>query len=139
MRGMGLKRSLVIGASGQVGTQLLEVLDQENPGRALLSSRTPREGWFDLDLAIPADVKKRFEPLNAIDLEAIYCLGSMTNVDSCEAGAEIAMRSNAESPALLAAYAHGRDIPFVYISTEYVFQARSSTLGRTGRKRRPTR
>lgn len=132
VKGMNLKRSLVIGASGQVGTQLLEALDKESTGRALPSSRTPREGWFDLDLAEPSVVGQRVKSLNAIDLEAIYCLGSMTNVDSCETAADVALRSNTESPALLAAYAHGRGIPFVYISTEYVFPGTNEHPGPYG-------
>ena len=123
------KRSLVIGASGQVGTQLLAALEESGPGRSLPTSRTEREGWLTLDLADPASVAQAAAQLNRFDLDAIYCLGSMTNVEACESEPEAAMRANADGPGLLAGYARRRDLPFVYLSTEYVFPGTPGMAG----------
>ncbi len=115
------KRCLVIGASGQVGTQLVEWLESRSPGQVLPTSSKGRRGFLQLDLASKQSVAAAVHELDSVDLGAIYCLGSMTNVDACESEPQLAMRANADGPAVLAGYAQQRGLPFVYVSTEYVF------------------
>jgi dTDP-4-dehydrorhamnose reductase len=86
--------------------------------RALPTSRTPRQGWLPLDLA---DLEGSEAALEPEPLDAIYCMGGMTHVDGCEAQPELAWRTNALGPETLASYARRRGIPFVFFSTEYVF------------------
>ena len=108
---------------------MLAALEASGPGRGLPTSRVFREGWLTLDLADPASVAQIPAQLDKFDLDALYCLGSMTNVEACEAEPESAMRANAEGPGVLAGYARRRDLPFVYLSTEYVFPGTPGSEG----------
>jgi dTDP-4-dehydrorhamnose reductase len=114
---MPQKKSLIVGASGQVGTQMLAVLGE----RAMATSRIAREGWLKLDVAELAEAAQAAELLDACDLDSIYCVGGMTWVDGCEADLDLAHRTNARGPELLAAYARQRGVPYVFFSTDYVF------------------
>jgi dTDP-4-dehydrorhamnose reductase len=114
---MSQAKSLIVGASGQVGTQMLGALGE----RALATSRVAREGWLQLDVAELAEASQAAALLDAHALDAIYCVGGMTWVDGCEAQPELAQRTNARGPGVLAAYAQQRGVPFVFFSTDYVF------------------
>ena len=118
-------RTLIVGASGQVGTQMLGALGT----RALATSRIEREGWLRLDLAELSEVAQAATALDAEALDAVFCVGGMTHVDGCEAEPELAWRTNARGPGVLAAYARGRGLPFVYFSTEYVFDGAGDDAG----------
>ncbi len=120
---MTAPRSLLVGAGGQVGAQMLRLL---GPGRALPTSRTPPgAGWLSIDLASLSDVAQTAALLDAHPLDAIYCIAGMTNVEACEDQAELAHDTNARGPANLALYARRLSLPFVYVSTEYIFDGRS--------------
>jgi dTDP-4-dehydrorhamnose reductase len=112
-------KALVIGASGQVGTQILHLMPAD---QYLITSRKPRsrtELPFDL-----ATIKTRQEAekvLTGHSLSAIYCIAGMTNVEACEDTPELAHNTNCRGPEILAQVANARSIPFVYFSTEYVF------------------
>lgn len=123
---VGQAVSLVIGASGMVGTLLLGALE---PRRTLPTSRSERQGWLQLDLAELAEESQAAAVLDRHNLDAIYCVGGMTYVDGCEAQPELAQRVNARGPGMLAGYAHRRRLPFLYFSTEYVFDGFESDPG----------
>ena len=114
---MSQLKTLIVGASGQVGSQMLRALG----GRALATSRTAREDWLKLDVAELAETAQAVELLDAHELDAIYCVGGMTWVDGCEKEPELAHRTNARGPGVLAAYARRRGLPYVFFSTDYVF------------------
>ena len=112
-------KSLLVGAAGQVGTQMLRLL---GPARSLPTSRTPPDpSWLNLDLAHLSTVSQAAALLDPHPLDSIFCIAGMTNVEACEDQAELAHNINARGPAVLAAYARQRNLPFVYFSTEYVF------------------
>ena len=109
--------ALVIGASGQVGHQIALALGES----AVPAGRTHREGnWLQIDLAqIAKNPSIATEILDKHDFGAVYCVGGATNVDLCESETEWAMDTNCNGPVALAkACTH---IPFVYFSTEYIF------------------
>ena len=113
-----------------MGVQFLQFLNSF-PGRdsALPSARRPaHSGWLALDL-VTLDAAQIAEKLRGIDLSAVYVIAGMTNVDACEGDSDLAFQTNARGPSLLAAYARELDIPFVYFSTEYVFDGRSEHPG----------
>jgi dTDP-4-dehydrorhamnose reductase len=116
------RRILVVGASGQVGTQVLRLLPS---GVAIPASRRPEKpGWMALDLATLSEAEAN-ELVRRHELETIYCIGGMTHVDGCESTAELALRINCQGPAILAAAAAKRAARFVYFSTDYVFNGRN--------------
>jgi dTDP-4-dehydrorhamnose reductase len=96
---------------------------------ALATSREEREGWLRLDLAALTQAEQAGDVLDSKELTAIYCVGGMTHVDGCEAQPELAWRTNARGPGVLAAYARRRGLPFVFFSTEYVFDGSSDDPG----------
>lgn len=53
----------------------------------------------------------------------------MTHVDGCEAQPELALQVNARGPAALAAYAREHGIPFVFFSSDYVFNGTQAHPG----------
>jgi dTDP-4-dehydrorhamnose reductase len=116
-----IQRSLVVGAAGQVGQQLVKTIGGRN---AIRAGRTPRDGWHQIDLAALPDSTEAIDRiLDTEDIQAVYCVGGATDVERCETDTEWAMKTNHLGPALLAKRcAH---IPFVYFSTEYVFDGRN--------------
>lgn len=121
----GAGRSLIVGASGQVGRQFLEAMGE----RAVATSREAREGWLQLDLAALSEVGQAAAVLDGQEFEAIYCVGGMTHVDGCEAEPELAWRTNGVGPGVLAEYARRRGVPYVFFSTEYVFDGAAEDPG----------
>ncbi len=79
-----------------------------------------RPGWLPLDLA-SIDATSAKQLLQPYEFEAIYCVAGMTDVERCQSEPEQAEGANARGPAVLAGYARSLAIPFVYFSTEYVF------------------
>jgi dTDP-4-dehydrorhamnose reductase len=118
MLGSPNRRALVVGAGGQVGHLIASLLGD---GDCIRTSRRPdRAGWISLDLASLAREPDRARALlRDLRASAVYCVGGFTNVELCEAQPELAMAVNCDGPAALAAAA--REIPFVFFSSEYVF------------------
>jgi len=115
--------SLLVGAAGQVGAQMLRLL---GPDRALPTSRTPpAQGWLNIDLAVLSNPSAAAALLAPHPVDAIYCIAGMTDVEACEGQPELAHQVNALAPAALAAYARHLRLPFVYFSTEYIFDGHS--------------
>lgn len=120
--GQSRRRILVVGASGQVGTQVLRVLPS---GSAIPTSQgTEKPGWAALDLGTVSEAEAD-ELVGRFEIAAVYCIGGMTHVDGCESRFELARRINCEGPAILAAAAAKRGARFVYFSTDYVFNGRN--------------
>src|ERR1039458_3889036 len=116
------RHSLVVGASGQVGTQVLRIL----PSASVVptSQRAEKPGWTALDLATVSEAEAD-ELFRSFEIAAVYCIGGMTNVDGCESTFELARRINCEGPAILAAAAAEHGARFIYFSTDYVFNGRN--------------
>jgi len=110
-------RSLVVGATGQVGAALLPLLKDG----AIASRRVQTgDGAPCIDLAeLAARPSLAHEALAPHNLSAIYCVGGATDVERCESDVAWAMDTNCYGPAALAAAS--TVLPFVYFSTEYVF------------------
>jgi dTDP-4-dehydrorhamnose reductase len=114
-------RALVIGASGQVGHQIAIGLSEG----ALPAGLEPQvdaqtEDFVPIDLAwLARDPDQAKAVVDKHDLNAIYCVGGATDVERCEAEPDWAMATNCYGPVALARAA--RHLPFVYFSTEYVF------------------
>jgi dTDP-4-dehydrorhamnose reductase len=112
------RRILVVGASGQVGTQVLRYVPRAS---VVPTSRRPEEpGWTALDLATISEAEAD-ELVRGRKIATVYCIGGMTHVDACESAFDLARRINCDGPAMLAAAAAKYGARFVYFSTDYVF------------------
>jgi len=107
---------LVFGYSGQVATEL-RALDSE----AIQITALARA---DADLTDPAACAAA---INAHAPDAVISAAAYTAVDKAESDVETAQIINADAPATMARACAMRDIPFVSISTDYVFSGAGDT------------
>ena len=101
---------LVTGANGMLGTDLCEVLKDED-----LIATTHK----DLDITDLDMVRSKFKEYNP---DIIINCAAMTNVDACETEKDLAYNLNAEGPKNLAIATKEIDGTVVHISTDYVFK-----------------
>ncbi|MFP7722008.1 dTDP-4-dehydrorhamnose reductase [Lysobacter sp. A3-1-A15] len=116
-------RVLLLGANGQVGTELRrslpavgEVIPATRSGQ--LPDGTPCEA---VDLAALATLPGA---LGRIRPDVVVNAAAYTAVDRAESEAERAYRINAEAPGLLAGACREEGIALVHYSTDYVFDGR---------------
>ena len=108
---MSIPPLLVFGRNGQVARCLVEVGEQvRRPVVAL--------GRAEIDILDPAAVRQalwRHKP------HAVVSAAAYTAVDKAEAEEAAAMRLNAEAPRVMAEAAAEMGVPFLHLSTDYVF------------------
>lgn len=123
-------RVLIVGARGQVGAAMCGYLAETRRTELVLpAARTPQAGWVTLDLADVREAADVRSTLESAELSAILCIAGWTHVDGCETDPMRSLQVNATGPAALAAYAWERQVPFVYYSTDYVFNGFAATPG----------
>lgn len=105
-------RVLVFGQSGQVARELQRFEGVTALGRA------------EADLSDPAACAAIIAETQA---EAVINAAAYTAVDKAEIDTKEAFRVNAEAPAAMAEAAAKRGIPFLHISTDYVFDGTGET------------
>jgi dTDP-4-dehydrorhamnose reductase len=105
-------RLLVFGQTGQVARELARIA----PGAQFLSRD-------DADLTDPEACA---QIIRQSDAEVIINAAAYTAVDRAETEAETAFLVNSASPAAMAKAAAEKAIPFVHISTDYVFDGRGA-------------
>lgn len=108
---------LVAGKSGQLARCLYELARQQKMPLAVA-------GRPDLDLEKAANIE---EVVAAVEPCVIVNAAAYTAVDRAEQEPTQAYRINCEGAARLAATARARGIPFVHISTDYVFDGLKSS------------
>ncbi len=106
-----MTRIFVAGSSGQVALSLKEAAEQA--GITLTTAGRP-----DCDLTNPEGMK---EAITAFKPTAIVNAAAYTAVDAAEDNEAIATAINADGPAALAKIAADLSVPFIHISTDYVF------------------
>ena len=105
-------RILVFGKTGQVATELALQADVTSLGR---------------DAADLSDPAACATAIDAGDWDAVINAAAYTAVDKAESDADTAQVINADAPAIMARTCAARDIPFVSISTDYVFSGAGNT------------
>ena len=98
---------VVFGKTGQVATEL-----------ALLEPDACFVGRDEVDLAKPAQVA---DFLKGVQPSVIINAAAYTAVDKAEEERDLAMAVNGASVGSMAEHAAGQGIPFIHISTDYVF------------------
>ena len=112
-----MPKHLIVGASGQLGTALTQQLGVS----ALPAARRLLDpAWLEIDLEqIAADPELLGAIFDRHDIASVFCAAGATNVDRCESDPAWAEAANHLGPLTLARAA--RHIPFVFFSTDYVF------------------
>jgi dTDP-4-dehydrorhamnose reductase len=107
---------LVLGANGQLGQELIRLLKVKN----IEAIGTDRN---EIDFAKPNEIAEKLTKLNPSHI--VNC-GAYTQVDKAEEEPELANLINAQAVGVIAKFASERKIPFVHISTDYVFDGTST-------------
>ena len=111
-------RALVIGASGQVGATLAEVLTTRRHAVVGTHHGHPDPRTHPLDLR---DVDAVESLVEAAAADWVFCPAGLTAVDHCEDHEDEARALNRDGPAAAARAAARRGAGFLFYSTEYVF------------------
>jgi dTDP-4-dehydrorhamnose reductase len=115
-------KALVIGASGQVGFQLMARLKRNGDEAVGTYSEHPVSGFLHLDLRSSPECEQRIREVRP---DAVLCAAGMTNVELCETEPALARAINVQGPLACARAADEVGARFVYFSTEYVFDGRN--------------
>lgn len=109
-------RVLVLGKSGMLGRDVMDTF-LEREFNVLGIDRK------ELDLEYPSRIPR---VLKNADPDIVINCAAYTNVDLAEKEREKAMRINRDSPGVLAETCNAFGIPLIHVSTDYVFDGRSS-------------
>lgn len=112
-----MKNILVTGAKGQLGLALQSIAAQYPDFNLLYTDRE------ELDITDAAAVNEFFEK-NTV--QAVVNCAAYTAVDKAEQDEEAAFQLNFQAPLILAEAAAQHNSGFIHISTDYVFDGRSS-------------
>lgn len=105
-------RLLIFGKTGQVASELcLQSADAGHEFTALSRDQ--------VDVRDKASIKKA---IAANPIDVIINATAYTNVDGAESEQELAAQINSHAPHNMARYAAEQNIPFIHISTDYVFR-----------------
>jgi dTDP-4-dehydrorhamnose reductase len=118
-------RALVFGETGQVARELLRAA----PGRGISAPALGRAGADLADAAACAGAVRR------ADADVVINAAAYTAVDQAEDEAALAHAVNADAPGAMAAAAAAKGVPFLHVSTDYVFDG---APGRPWREDDPT-
>lgn len=110
---------LVFGRTGQVASELARHLP------AGISAEFLGRGQADL-----TDPKSCADIVANTDWDAVINAAAWTNVDGAEGDEQTATRVNADAPGAMAHAAAARNLPFLHLSSDYVFDGRGSAARR---------
>lgn len=116
---------LVLGANGLLGSNVVATAltrGWECIGTYHTNKPTYETSLYELDIR---DSERFAAILDSHDFDAVLNCAAMTDVDSCEEHSEQARAVNAQASGTLARACDTRNLPFVHISTDYVFDGRS--------------
>jgi dTDP-4-dehydrorhamnose reductase len=108
---------LVLGANGQLGQELINLLKTRN----IEAIGTDQK---EIDFAKPNKIAEKLKKLNPSHI--VNC-GAYTQVDKAEEEPELANLINAQAVGVIAKFAAEGKIPFVHISTDYVFDGTATS------------
>ncbi|MCC5045949.1 dTDP-4-dehydrorhamnose reductase [Xanthomonas campestris] len=117
--------TLVFGANGQVGTELLRALAADGAVQATTRSGQLPDGSgcevadFDAPQTLTA-------LLDRIGPTCVVNAAAYTAVDRAEQDRDGALRANATSPGVIAIWCAANDVPLVHYSTDYVFDGQGA-------------
>lgn len=109
-------RILVTGARGQLGHDVMKEL----LSKKLIPIGVDRE---EMDITSKEDVHKYMDPL---EVDAVIHCAAYTAVDQAEEEIELCRKINVEGTRYIAEVCKSKDIPMMYISTDYVFDGKGS-------------
>lgn len=112
------KKILIFGSSGMLGSYLSNMLEdkkyKEKGYKVIKNDRSTR----GIDITDEKQIKKL---ITRSDCNYVVNCAAFTNVDTAEEEPEIAFKVNADAPKYMAEICKELNIPFIHISTDYIF------------------
>jgi dTDP-4-dehydrorhamnose reductase len=118
MLGAGSRRLMVTGASGLLGTKIVELAKNEWTVIPVHRTKSLNSNSIELDITGASKVSNLLRNLKP---NAVIHTASETNVDKCETEKEQAWKTNVEGTRNIAEACENAGAKLVYISTDYVF------------------
>lgn len=118
---------LVVGAAGLLGSNVVESVRERDHG--VVGTYYTTVPSFEIPLH-DLDVRETDEfdrLLTGDEPDVVVNCAAMTDVDACETEPEVAHSINGTAPGEMAAACSDRDIEFVHVSTDYVFDGTERT------------
>jgi dTDP-4-dehydrorhamnose reductase len=113
-----MKKILVTGANGQLGSELKELSSNYSQFEWVFADRSL------LDLSVIGSIAN---VLDGLQPQIILNCAAYTAVDKAESETELADILNHQAVAVLAQWSHSNGCQFLHLSTDYVFDGNSST------------
>jgi len=120
---MGIKKILVTGSAGLVGTQIVkDLLNNNKEVYSCYNNNKPKLGILThLDLSKKDDI---INTMNNVNPDVVIHLGAVTDVELCEIDKELAKKINTTATEILALESEKHNSFFLYMSTDYVFDGK---------------
>ena len=112
-----MKKILITGANGQLGSELRKLSVQENQYEWVFTD------YQELDLC---DLENLEAEISKINPTIIINCAAHTAVDKAESEVELSDVLNHQSVAVMATWSYANDCKLVHVSTDYVFDGNSS-------------
>jgi dTDP-4-dehydrorhamnose reductase len=114
---------LITGAKGQLGTQIIKMLQSMNSELGSVNSvyNSAEVVGIDVDQLDITDINAVKAYVSDLKPNVIINCAAYTNVDACEANEDLAFKVNSIGPRNLAIAAEDIAAKLVHISTDYVF------------------
>lgn len=117
---------LVLGANGLLGSNIVATACSRGTDVAATYHST-RPGFdielFELDIVATEQFANILETASP---DAVINCAAMTDVDACETDSETAREVNGRAPGRIARKCEQRNVPFVHVSTDYVFNGETT-------------
>ncbi|NLB11829.1 sugar nucleotide-binding protein, partial [Candidatus Dojkabacteria bacterium] len=110
-----MKKVLILGSSGMLGSYLCNLLEEKYPEFKVIRNDKAEGG---IDITDDQQVREMVFETNA---DYVVNCAAFTDVNAAEDNPEIAFKVNADAPEYMAKVCKEQDIPFLHISTDYVF------------------
>ena len=110
-----MKKVLIFGSSGMLGSYLCNLLEEKYPEFKVIRN-DKAEGGIDI-----TDEQQVREMVFETKADYVVNCAAFTDVNAAEDNPEIAFKVNADAPEYMAKVCNEQDIPFLHISTDYVF------------------
>ena len=119
---LSLRRILILGGTGRLGRHVLKA-----SGDAMHTAvQAPTRAELDLGSVSQSELDER---VGSGLFDVVLNCAAAANVDACEEDPRTAVRLNTTVPGMLATAAQRAEIPFVHISTDYVFGGEGAEQG----------
>ncbi|HRX44252.1 MAG TPA: dTDP-4-dehydrorhamnose reductase [Candidatus Dojkabacteria bacterium] len=112
---MSKKKVLVFGSSGMLGSYFCNLLEEKYPDFEVIRNDKADGG---VDITQESQVR---EAIYDNEVDFVANCAAYTDVNGAEENPEIAFKVNADAPKYMAQACHHFNIPFIHISTDYVF------------------